>query len=114
MVDAALVIAILLSLGSLVFVFLPIRRSAARPRSEEERALLAEKTAAIQLLADLEHDRFTGKLTEDDYRESRGLAEGQAISAMKRLDALDGGETDDPIEKLIQIERARLQKEGMR
>ncbi len=111
----AWVLLVLLLLGALAFVAAPLLRGAkTAQREEEKRDLVHEREAALQLLRDLEHDRQTGKLDSDDYAAQRAEAEGRAIQAMRRLDALGVAEGGDPLEAAIRLERIRLQKGARR
>jgi cytochrome c-type biogenesis protein CcmI len=115
-VIVSVVFAILLAIGALAFVAAPLLRGRKRSRGmrQELREALLEKNAAIQLLHDLEHDRNTGKLDEEDYLEQKTAAELRAIAALRRLDEM-GAPSEagaDPIEMLIREERRRLEKEA--
>lgn len=114
-VSLPLVLIIVLILGALAYVAAPLARGHARARREEERrSALMEKEGALQLLGDLEHDRLTGKLGEEDFRQQREAAETRAIAAMRRLDSLGEPAGADPIEQAIRVERSRLQREARR
>jgi hypothetical protein len=104
---------VLLIVGAGAFIALPLRRRRLIARRDEEKAqAAAEKEAALQLIRDLEQDRQTGKLEEDEYAEQRADAEARAILAMKRLESLGGAGDTDSVEQLIRRERTRLQKEA--
>lgn len=112
----SVVLAILLALGALAFVAAPIVRGRLRGLGlrQEFRDARLEKNAAIQFLHDLEHDRNTGKLDEQEYMEQKSDADRRAIASLRRLDEL-GAPSDpqaDPIERLIREERLRLEKEA--
>lgn len=119
----SVILAVLLTLGALAFVAAPLLRGRMRDRTrasrDSEEELLAarlEKDAAIQLLSDLEHDRSTGKLDDEDYLLQKAGAQERAVEALKRLDALGIAESSDgkPIEQWIREERLRLEKEARR
>ena len=103
--------AIVLGLGTVALIALPLIHGRVRGRRDQERrAALQEKRAALQLLAELEHDLQTGKLEEEDYSQQKAEVEGRAVAAMKRLDALGGAAGQDEVEGLIRVERAKLQR----
>ncbi len=111
----AQVLVIILTLGALVYVIRPmIRGSAHIRRVGERRILLQEERAALLLLSELEHDRQTGKLDEEDYSRQMSVAERRAIEAMRRLDALGGASGGDEVEALVRLERVRLERETRR
>jgi cytochrome c-type biogenesis protein CcmI len=107
-----LIILILLVLGALAFVTAPFLRGDARGHRQDKEDALSAKRAAVQLLAELDHDRQTGKLLAGDYEAQRREVESRAIRAMKDLDAIAGTTQSDPLEQLIQAERNRLKKEA--
>ena len=112
---ASLIVGIILGTAGSLYVALPLLRGATvRLGGASRRAALHEKSVALQLLIDLAHDRQTGKLGEEDYEEQRAAGEARAIAAMKRLDLLDRSGRDDLLERLIAIERTKLEGRGRR
>ncbi|MDM7915062.1 MAG: hypothetical protein ACE15D_18110 [Candidatus Eisenbacteria bacterium] len=115
MLVLSIVILVLLVLGALAFIAAPLLREqrGARRREEERQQALGAKQRAIQLIRDLDLDRQTGKVEEADWQEQRAALEAVAIEAMRRLDAIGGGdEGDDPIERAIREEREKLRRRG--
>jgi hypothetical protein len=90
----ATLVLIVLVLAVLWFVAAPLLRSDA---AESERLVSAE-SAAVELhsrhtmllvsLSDLEEDRATGKLDDEDYEELHELLTVQAVDVLKKIDAL--------------------------
>lgn len=85
---------IVLALAVLWFIATPLLRSDA---AESERVVSAESEAVelqsrhamlLTSLADLEEDRDTGKLDDEDYDELRELLTVQAVDVLKKIDAL--------------------------
>ncbi len=85
---------IVLALAVLWFVAAPLLRSDA---AESERVVSAESEAVelqsrhamlLTSLADLEEDRATGKLDDEDYDELYELLTVQAVDVLKKIDAL--------------------------
>lgn len=91
--EAAVVL--LLAAAAAAFVLAPVVR---RDALEEDRAralpgeladLLAEREMVLAGLRDLEDDRETGKVGEQDYGELRARLSARAVEILKRLDELD-------------------------
>lgn len=57
-------------------------------RAGEARDLQGEYDMLVASLRDLEDDRATGKLRDEDYAELRGKLSARAVEVMKKLDAL--------------------------
>ncbi|HUC43795.1 MAG TPA: hypothetical protein VMR65_07150, partial [Candidatus Sulfotelmatobacter sp.] len=57
-------------------------------RVSEEEDLHAQNAMALSALRDLEEDRATGKIGDDDYAEIKAALEQRAVDLMKRIDAL--------------------------
>ncbi len=58
-------------------------------------ALASERSALLQQLRDLEFDRETNKVSEEDYARFKRRYELQAVAVMRQLDALRGGQNWD-------------------
>jgi hypothetical protein len=93
---AGIVVALLLTAAALVFVFGPLlRRDAleadARPRGslDELRELHARQQMLLASLKDLEDDRATDKIGEEDYERLKARLSAQTIEVMQRLDAAE-------------------------
>ncbi len=96
---------------ALVFVLLPLLNGEGVPASEPDRLQPppdARRDRAVQALREIEFDRATGKLSDDDYAELKADYTAQALVAMRAADAaaaIDAG--GDRIEALVQSARAR-------
>lgn len=99
--------------GAGAFIARPLLRRQRIVRKEDERArAVIERDSAIQLIRELEQDRRTGKLDEEEYETQRAAAEADAIRAMKQLEAAQTLGAGEDLEALVRAERARLQKEA--
>ncbi len=91
MIDAL----VLLVLGALVLIFVaaPLLRSDATQVARVSRALgevadlQSRNDMLLASLRDLEDDRATGKLTEEDYESLHSQLTAQAVEVLKQLDA---------------------------
>lgn len=111
----ALVIGTLLAVGALSYVLFPLFVGAvARPRqpvpTAQEDASSAEREAVVAL-REIEFDRVTGKLSDQDYDELKVRYTERALVAMRGNVALAAG-GDDDIEAAVQAYRARLRSCG--
>lgn len=88
------IVLIVLAVAVLWFVAAPLLRSDAL---EHERVVSAESEAVelqsrhamlLASLADLEEDRGTGKLSDEDYERLKESLTSRAIEVMKKIDAL--------------------------
>ncbi len=89
-------VVLLLAAAAAAFVLAPVFRKDAL---EEDRSralpgeladLLAEREMVFAGLRDLEDDRETGKVGEQDYRELRARLSARAVEILKRLAELGG------------------------
>lgn len=84
--------ALALALPALVFVAWPILRgraaTTAAPPDETREILEGEKLLALRAIRELELERETGLLSEEDYAELRVRYEAQASAVLRQLDAL--------------------------
>jgi hypothetical protein len=101
MLPAIAVIA--LALIVLWFVAAPLLRSDA---AESERVVSAESEAVdlqsrhamlLGSLGDLEEDRATGKLSDEDYEQQHEALAALAVDVMKKMDALPDPKTTPPV-----------------
>jgi hypothetical protein len=92
--SAGVLIALLIGIAALTFVFAPLfRKDAAEAEmlaaaSSELRDLRSRKEMLMASLRDLDDDRQTGKIDEQDYEQLKGRLTAQAVEVMKRLDEL--------------------------
>ena len=93
------IVAIFCFAAALVFVLAPLFRADAaqeerrnRNLSEEE-ALLSEREMALASLRDLDDDRATGKIGDEDYAGAKAQLTERAVDLMKRLDEVEARRT---------------------
>ena len=84
-----------LAVPALVFAVWPAlaRRSGqagpvTAPADDERAGLENEKVIALRALRELELDRVAGHVDDEDYRDLHARYEGDAVAALRRLDAL--------------------------
>jgi hypothetical protein len=97
------IVLIVLALAVLAFVAAPLLRSDA---AERER-LVAAHSQAVELqsrhamligsLADLEEDRATGKMDDEDYGRIQASLTAQAVDVLKKIDALPEAKPAPPL-----------------
>ena len=91
----ALPVATLVGAAALAFVLFPLfRKDAAEAErlaaaASEAQELQSRKDMLLAALKDLEDDRATGKVDDDDYEELKGKLTQQALQVMKRIDDLE-------------------------
>lgn len=92
--NPGVLVALLIGIAALTFVFVPLfRKDAAEAErlaaaSSELRDLRSRKQMLLASLRDLEDDRSTGKIDEQDYEQLKDRLTAQAVKVMKRLDEL--------------------------
>lgn len=81
-------------LGAVWLAVYPLlaRRSDGEAGRSELRDLEVEKDRLVQEIHELELDRATGKLSEEDYRDLEARLKRRAVDALERIDALEGAE----------------------
>jgi hypothetical protein len=101
----ALVIGTLLAVGALAFVLYPVFFGVSSAPSSAPRPRQSEREAAVAALREIEFDRATGKLSDDDYSELKSRYTGEAVLAMRRETGPSSGSaerpTDDEIEAAV-------------
>jgi hypothetical protein len=105
----ALILGTLLAVGALAYVLFPLFvgntvAPVRRTVSAREGAASIEKEAVVAL-REIEFDRVTGKLSDNDYDELKARYTERALAAM-RVGASGAG--DDPVEDAVLAYRARL------
>jgi tetratricopeptide (TPR) repeat protein len=84
--------AIALAVPALVFVAWPILRgrsaTTATPPDETRESLEGEKLIALRAIREIELERETGLLAEEDYADLRARYEAHASAVLRQLDAL--------------------------
>src|SRR6266436_5210677 len=86
-----LILGVLLAAGATYFVLLPILRppveaaSGAEPGDEGEDPAddMSPQTVALRALKEIEFDRATGKLSDQDYDALKAKYTGQALAVMR-------------------------------
>jgi hypothetical protein len=118
---AALVIGTLLAVGALAFVLFPIFFAAARAPGAAPVPRGNDRENAVDALREIEFDRATGKLSDDDYSELKTRYTSQAIVAMRQQQDAAHGSTrvsaglasdaasDDEIEAAVRAFRQEQQ-----
>ncbi len=90
--SVALVVGVLVAIGSVVLVAAPFLREPAptddrllRPGEAEQRrlAVAEERDRALAALKELEFDHRTGKVSDDDYRELVGALRQRAAETLR-------------------------------
>ncbi|MEZ4648921.1 MAG: hypothetical protein R3E97_09080 [Candidatus Eisenbacteria bacterium] len=112
---APIVVFAVLVAGGLFFILRPLGSVEARERARAEGRrlrLLERKAVLVHLLRDIEFDRKTGKLSDEDYATAKEEAEAQAIEVMMEIESNEGPWTPDRIETEIASMRARLESRG--
>lgn len=91
-----IVVAALLGLAAVAFVLAPLLRRDAldagernEPALDELRELHARQQMLLASLKDLEDDRATDKIGDEDYERIKARLSSQAIEVMRRLDAAE-------------------------
>ena len=101
----ALAIAAILAVVAVVFVARPFLRDPApvsdrldelAPEARERLALAEERDRALAALKELEFDHRTGKIGDDDYRETLGSLRQAAAAALRALDSYPPPDEGDP------------------
>ena len=99
MTVVAVVLAVALAAGAVLFVCLPFLRE---PKTEDDRLdaptagearrlqLAEERDRALAALKELEFDHRTGKVGDEEYHELLGPLRRSAAEALRALDRADG------------------------
>ena len=58
--------------------------------------LASVRNAVFDAIRDLEFDRATGKLSDEDYRQMRAQYDAQAVQVLQQLDALTATQKEAP------------------
>jgi hypothetical protein len=101
-VIAAYAVIVVVAFALAAFVLAPLFRPGAAEaervarRVSEEEDLHAQHAMALTALRDLEEDRATGKIGDDDYTRMKAALESRAIDLMKRIDAVSSAALNAP------------------
>ncbi|MBV9880599.1 MAG: zinc ribbon domain-containing protein [Gemmatirosa sp.] len=102
-----------LALGAAAVVLGPLLQDdepARRPAPTPAPPASAQRSAAVDALREIEFDRATGKLSDDDYDALKASYTRDALAEMRARDAVGAGAgtdvADDPLERVIRGYRA--------
>ncbi len=103
-------VALVLTVLTFAFITYPFFRRGLRSVDsvEDERLqeLQSRRDTTYAMLKELEFDRQSGILTDEDYRDLEARYKRKAIAILKNIDKLEGGaELDAEIEKQVQARR---------
>ena len=102
---AALIVGTLLAVGALAFVLYPVFFGVSQAATPAIRPRQSDRDAAVAALREIEFDRATGKLSDDDYAELKSRYTGEAVLAMRREAKKPNGAsvrpTDDELEAAV-------------
>jgi len=92
---AGIIFISLVAVGSVAFVVAPLLRKDAADAerlaaaASEEVEMASQHDMILASLKDLEEDRSTGKITDEDYQGLYAKLTGEAVEVMKRLDEFE-------------------------
>jgi hypothetical protein len=119
-----LMLGILLAAGATYFVLLPILRPSAESASgdaagdegEDPADDMSPQTVALRALKEIEFDRATGKLSDQDYESLKAKYTGEALAAMRGEGAryAVSGERESPARAPLTAYRAQCPEHGAR
>ena len=99
---------VLVGAGVIAFVFRPLFVAQGEFDQESKRELkrqelLEKREQVIEAIREIDFDHKMGKIEGDDYTETRGRYEAQAVELIKQLDQGNGraGEIEDLVEQEI-------------
>lgn len=101
----------LVALVVLGYVLGPMRRgrSDVSEGSDEIADADADKNAKLGALIELEEERYSGKLSQEDFDRLRLQYESEAVEALKRLDSVkETADRDDDLESEIARVKSQL------
>ena len=107
-----------LAVLALVYVMVPLVRAsgagALRPAALADGRAEPDEASAVEALREIEFDRATGKLSDEDYAALRATYAPRAVAELKAREeasvgtvAASGAGLDDPAERLIARVKAR-------
>jgi hypothetical protein len=103
----ALVFGTLLAVGALAFVLYPLFFGVKRQQSVIITPRFSEGESAVMALREIEFDRATGKLSENDYTELKTRYTREAIAAMRRKESGAVESSEDEVEQAVRAYRAQ-------
>ena len=103
--SVALVLGALLAVGALAVVLYPIFYGVPSAPTSAPAPRQSAREAAVAALREIEFDRATGKLSDDDYSELKSRYTNEAVLAMRREGTPSAGPgerpTDDELEAAV-------------
>lgn len=103
-----IVIYVLVGVGVIAFVFKPLfvergEVERASNRESKRQELLEKREQVLEAIREIDFDHRMGKIEGDDYKETRGRYEAQAVELINQLDKGNGraGEIEDLVEQEI-------------
>lgn len=115
MVAVTVVIAIVVSLGTLAWVVWPLINKAPAPMLVEDdrlAELLGRKDAVLAAIRDLEFDYSVGKLDADDYQLYDGRLRRQAVALIQQIEQIAPASTEMDATLEHEVRRRRKVVEG--
>ncbi len=100
-------------MAAIIWPFFAARRSQQAGRTDSRAAallrqradLLAARNSLYRALQELDFDRETNKVSDEDYAVQRYRLVAQGVATLQRLDALPALPDDDPIEAAVRAFR---------
>lgn len=80
---------ILLTAGTLIFVFYPERRVAVQRQKTRLEYLRERQTQLYENLRDLNFENRAGKYSEEDYKAQRAQMENEAATVLAEIDLIE-------------------------
>ena len=109
-----IILYIAIGIGVIAFVFRPlfvekgeVERASSRENKRVE--LLEKRDQVLEAIREIDFDHKMGKIEGDDYQETRGRYESQAVELIHKLDGGNGraGEIEDLVEQEIAAARKK-------
>ncbi len=99
-------VAVVLTVLAFAFIAYPLfkrgSRSVSSSRGEKLQELHSKRDTTYSMLKELEFDRQSGILTDEDYRDLEARYKGKAISILRDIDGLGKStEVEEEIEKQV-------------
>lgn len=103
---------LVLAAAAVLLVLDPLIRPQTAPPEDfepERDPVLDRRDLALAALKEIEFDRATGKLSDDDFDRLRRRYAGDAVTALREADeALQPGTSEDAVERLIAETRVKV------
>ena len=118
MLSPGIIVSILLAVGALAFIAAPLFRADAAEaeriarHTSEAVDLQQRREMVMATLRDLEEDRATDKIDEEDYQQLYATLTARAVEIMKRRDELEARNLEAQKKKTIRHPSAGPDTEG--